>query len=156
MKVLIGAAGLLTCLAFTPNEVVVTTHARGTFEVTMAPQPTVDTASAATLGRMSIDKRFSGDLVGSSRGEMLTGMTTVSGSAGYVAIERVSGTLHGRRGSFILLHTGLMNRGTPSLAITVIPDSGTDELVGLSGTMTITITQGRHDYDFEYALPGSR
>ena len=135
---------------------VTTVRASGTFEVKLTPQPTDDKAEGGTtLGRMSIAKTFHGDLEGTSRGEMLTAGTGVKGSAGYVAVERVSGTLHGRTGSFILQHSGTMNRGAPQLTITVVPDSGTGQLSGLSGTMTITIADGKHSYDFEYALPGT-
>ena len=126
------------------------THAIGTFEVKLTPQTTDDKDTA--LGRMSIDKQFHGDIEGTSKGEMLTGMTSVKGSAGYVAIEKVSGTLQGKRGTFILQHTGTMNRGVPQLSITVVPDSGTDELAGLAGTMAIKITDGKHSYEFDYTL----
>jgi hypothetical protein len=103
---------------------------------------------------MSIDKQFHGDLQGTSKGQMLTAGTAVKGSAGYVAIERVNGTLRGRSGTFILQHTGTMTRGTPQLSVTVVPDSGTDQLVGLTGTMNIVIApDGKHSYDFAYALP---
>ena len=98
-------------------------HASGTFEVKLVPQ-TDDKNGDAALGRMTIDKQFHGDLEGTSKGQMLTGMTDVKGSAGYVAIEKVSGTLKGRTGTFILQHTGIMNRGVPQLTITVVPDSG--------------------------------
>ena len=128
------------------------THAAGTFDVKLAPQ--ADDGDA-TLGRLSIDKQFHGDLEGTSRGQMLTAGTDVEGSAGYVAIERVRGTLHGRRGTFALQHSGTMTRGAPSLTIHVVPDSGTEELAGLSGRMSITIAEGRHSYDFEYALGGA-
>lgn len=101
-----------------------------------------------------MDKRFHGDLEATSKGEMLTAGTSVEGSAGYVAIERVSGTLHGRRGTFVLQHSGTMTRGAPQLTITVVPDSGTNELVGLAGRMVITIADGKHSYDFEYTLAG--
>lgn len=126
-------------------------HAGGTFEVNLAPQASDDEADA-TLGRLSIDKQFHGDLEATSRGQMLTAGTEIEGSAGYVAIERVRGTLHGRRGTFALQHSGTMARGAPSLTIRVVPDSGTGELTGLSGSMSITIVEGRHSYDFEYAL----
>ena len=129
-----------------------TARATGTFEVTLAPQPADDYADGAALGRLSIDKTFHGDLEATSRGQMLTGMSSVKDSAGYVAIERVSGVLAGRRGTFILQHSGTMTRGAPSLAITVVPDSGTDQLTGLSGTMTINVAGGRHSYEFEYVL----
>ncbi|MGC2528061.1 MAG: DUF3224 domain-containing protein [Candidatus Acidiferrum sp.] len=135
-----------------------TAHATGTFEVKMTPQTTGpespdDTSKAGNIGRMSIDKQFRGDLQGTSKGQMLAASTAVKGSAGYVAIEEVSGTLHGRTGTFLLQHSGTMDRGAPHLIITVVPDSGTGQLVGLSGTMTIKIDAGKHSYDFEYALP---
>ena len=132
------------------KEGVMATHATGTFEVKLTPLETHEKDS--TLGRMSIDKLFHGDLEGTSKGEMLTGMTSVKGSAGYVAIEKVSGSLHGKRGSFIFQHTGTMTRGAPQLSITVVPDSGTGELVGLAGKMTIKIAEGKHSYEFEYSL----
>ncbi|MBI1739588.1 MAG: DUF3224 domain-containing protein [Candidatus Koribacter versatilis] len=128
-----------------------TTRASGTFEVKLVPQAT-DDSTDATLGRISIDKQFHGDLEATSKGEMLTAGTSVKGSAGYVAIERVSGTLHGRRGTFVLQHSGTVTRGTPQLTITVVPDSGAGELVGLAGKMTIKIADGKHSYDFEYTL----
>jgi hypothetical protein len=130
----------------------VANRASGTFEVKLTPQATADEASS--LGRMSIDKQFHGDLEGTSKGEMLSAMTAVQGSAGYVAIERVTGTLKGRRGTFVLQHSGLMDRGKPQLAITVVPDSGTDQLAGLTGTMKIDIADGKHSYVFEYTLAG--
>ena len=129
-------------------------HAAGTFEVKLQPQAS-EAGADATLGRLSIDKQFHGDLEGTSQGQMLTAGTDVEGSAGYVAIERVTGTLHGRRGSFALQHSGTMARGEPSLAIRVVPDSGAGELAGLSGSMSITIAGGKHSYDFEYALAGA-
>jgi len=129
-----------------------TTRASGAFEVKLTPQATDDKAESATLGRMAIDKRFHGDLEATSKGEMLTAGTGVEGSAGYVAIERVSGTLHSRRGAFVLQHSGTMTRGTPQLTVTVVPDSGTGQLVGLAGKMAINITDGKHSYDFEYAI----
>jgi len=130
-----------------------TTHATGTFEVKLTPQPPEDRADGSTLGRMSGDKQFHGDLEGTSKVQMLTAMTDVKGSAGYVAIERVTGTLHGHTGSFVLQHSGSSNRGATQLSITVVPDSGTGQLVGIAGKMTITITDGKHSYDFEYTLP---
>lgn len=127
-------------------------HARGTFEVKLTPQAD-ESAAGAGLGRMTLDKQFHGDLEAASRGQMLSAGTAVQGSAGYVALERVSGTLLGRAGTFVLQHHGLMNRGTPSLTITVVPDSGTGELTGISGTMSIEIADGLHSYDFEHTLP---
>jgi hypothetical protein len=132
------------------KEGVMATHAIGTFEVKLTPQATDEKDS--TLGRMSMDKQFHGDLEGTSRGEMLTGMTSVKGSAAYVAIEKLSGTLHGKRGTFILQHTGTMTRGASQLSVTVVPDSGTGELAGLAGKMTIKIADGKHSYEFEYTL----
>jgi hypothetical protein len=130
----------------------VTTPAKGTFEVKVIPLAE-DKSEGSTLGRMSIDKQFRGDLEGTSKGEMLSAGTSVKGSAGYVAIERVSGTLNGRKGTFVLQHTGTMNRGTPSLSVDVVPDSGTDQLSGITGTLTIIIADGKHSYEFEYSLP---
>lgn len=132
-----------------------TTRASGTFDVKLAPQPSTDSSADGGLGRMLIDKQFHGELEAASKGQMLAAGTDVKGSAGYVAIERVAGTLHGRRGGFMLQHHGIMARGAGQLTVTVIPDSGTDQLTGLSGTMTITITDGKHLYDFDYALAGS-
>ncbi len=129
------------------------THATGTFEINLTPQPPEDKAEGATLGRMSGEKLFHGDIEGTSKLQMLTAMTDVKGSAGYVAIERVTGTLRGRSGSFVLQHSGNSNRGATQLSITVVPDSGTGQLVGIAGKMTITITDGKHSYDFEYTLP---
>ena len=125
-----------------------TRHATGTFEVTVTPQPADDSA----VGRMSLDKQFSGDLVGTSKGIMLAMGTAVEGSAGYVAMEQVTGNLHGRSGSFALQHSGTMAHGAQQLSITVVPDSGTGELAGLSGQMAILISDGKHSYDFEYSL----
>jgi Protein of unknown function (DUF3224) len=130
----------------------VTVRALGTFEVKLVPQPAGDKPEDGTLGRMSIDKQFHGDLEATSKGEMLTAGTGVKGSAGYVAIEKVGGSLHGRSGAFVLQHSGTMTRGAPQLTITVVPDSGTGELVGLAGKMAINIVNGKHTYDFEYTL----
>ncbi|HEX4427183.1 MAG TPA: DUF3224 domain-containing protein [Terriglobales bacterium] len=130
-----------------------TIHASGPFEVKMVPQTPDGIFENATTGRMTIDKQFHGDLEGTSKGQMLTAMTETKGSAGYVAIERVTGTLKGLSGSFALQHTGTMNRGVPQLSVTVVPDSGTGQLVGLTGNMTINIVNGKHSYDFEYTLP---
>lgn len=126
-------------------------RAQGPFDVKLTPQP-VDEAAGSTLGRLTIDKRFHGDLEGTSQGQMLSAMTSVKGSAGYVAIERVTGILHGRSGSFVLQHTGVMNRGAGQLSVTVVPDSGTDALEGLTGTMAIIIAEGKHSYEFDYTL----
>lgn len=127
-------------------------HAKGTFEVKLEPKPLDDSAAEATLARMSIGKQFRGDLDTVGKGEMLSAGTSVKSSAGYVAIERISGTLHGRSGAFVLQHSGTMTRGTPELSVTVVPDSGTGELTGLAGRMTIDIAGGKHSYEFEYTL----
>ena len=104
---------------------------------------------------MSIGKQFHGDLEAVSKGEMLSAMTDVRGSAGYVAIERVTGSLHGRAGALVLQHAGTMTRGASQLMVSVVPDSATGQLAGLTGTMTIDIVDGGHFYDFTYALAES-
>lgn len=129
-----------------------TTRASGAFEVTLTPLVPNDNAAGATVGRMAIDKQIHGDLEATSKGEMLAVRSSVEGSAGYVAMEQVSGTLHGRTGTFVLQHSATMTRGTQQLSITVVPDSGTGQLVGLSGRMAIQIADGKHSYDFEYSL----
>jgi hypothetical protein len=131
------------------------TKAIGTFEVKVTPQASDDVPEGAALGRLSIDKQFHGDLEGTSVGTMLTAGSSRKDSAGYVAVERVTGSLHGRGGTFILQHNGTMNRGNPSLTIHVVPDSGMGDLTGLTGAMTIIIADGQHSYEFEYALPNS-
>ena len=131
-----------------------TKHASGTFEVKLSPQTPVDNIGDPSVARMSIDKQFRGDLEAVSRGEMLAVRTETEGSAGYVAMERVAGTLDGREGTFALQHSGTMTRGAPQLLITVVPDSGTGQLAGLSGRMKINIVGGKHSYDFEYTLAG--
>lgn len=122
---------------------------RGEFEVALTPRE----GAADGLGRMSIEKRYSGALDASARGEMLTASTAVDGSAGYVAVERVDGSLEGRAGTFVLQHSATMTRGVPQLSIGVVPDSGTGELVGLVGRMKIEITGGKHFYVLEYTIP---
>ena len=128
-------------------------HASGTFDVKITPQAQDENAGGAALGRMTLDKQFHGDLEGAGKGQMLAAGTAVKDSAGYVALEIVSGALRGRSGTFVLQHTGTMNRGTPQLAISVVPDSGTGQLVGLAGKMAITVASGKHSYEFEYTLP---
>ena len=127
-------------------------RASGTFEVKLAPQALADAQADPLLGRMAIDKQFQGDLAATSKGEMLAARTATEGSAGYVAIEKVTGTLAGKKGSFVLQHTGTMTRGAQHLEITVVPDSGTGELAGLTGTMSIRIEGGKHFYELVYAL----
>ena len=121
--------------------------ATGNFEVTLVPQ-----GGDAVLGRMTIDKQYHGDVSGTGKGEMLTAITEVQGSAGYVAIERVTGKVGLRSGSFVLQHSGTMNRGAQSLVISIVPDSGTDELKGIAGTLKIEIADGAHTYVLEYTL----
>ncbi len=124
--------------------------ATGTFEVKLTPQN--DNPDEPMLARLLIDKQFHGDLEAISKGQMLSAGTVVKGSAGYVAIEKVSGTLHGHKGTFILQHTGTMKRGEPGLIVTVVPDSGTGELTGLTGKMEIIIADGKHSYQFAYVM----
>ncbi|MBK7593744.1 MAG: DUF3224 domain-containing protein [Gemmatimonadetes bacterium] len=126
-------------------------HASGPFDVKLIPQQD-DPATAGPFGRMLLDKHFHGDLEGTSNGQMLAGRTAVAGSAAYVAMEAVTGSLHGRTGTFMLSHVGIMNRGAASLSVSVVPDSGTDELVGLSGTLQINIDAGKHSYHFDYTF----
>jgi hypothetical protein len=128
-------------------------HAEGTFEIKMSPQPAQDGVGDPTVGRMAIDKHFHGDLEGYGKGQMLAVGTAVDGSAGYVAMERVTGAVHGRHGSFALQHTGTMNRGAPQLSVTIVPDSGTEALSGIAGKLDIAITNGVHSYRLEYSLP---
>lgn len=126
---------------------------RGKFEVSMKPSESyAPSGNGLDMGRMSLDKTFEGDLDATSKGEMLSAMTAVKGSAGYVAIERVSGILSGKQGDFVLMHFGVMDRGANRLTLEVVPDSGTEELAGLSGAMQITIENGQHYYEFDYEL----
>ncbi|MEO7795239.1 MAG: DUF3224 domain-containing protein [Thermoanaerobaculia bacterium] len=127
--------------------------AKGAFDVKVAPVATTEYAGGTTLGRFALEKVFHGTLAGTGSGEMLTAGTAVPGSAGYVAIERVEGSLDGRKGTFVLQHSGSMAHGGQSLTITVVPDSGTGDLVGLAGTLTIEIEGKAHFYRFEYTLP---
>lgn len=128
--------------------------ATGPFDVKLNPEPASPAAEVAGLGRMSLDKQFHGPLQATSRGEMLAFRSATPGSAGYVAMETVRGTLDGREGSFVLQHNSTMNRGEPAQSITVVPDSGTGALAGLAGRMLIEIAPGgAHRYRFEYTLP---
>lgn len=124
--------------------------AKGRFDVKLQP------VESAAVGRMTIDKKFSGDLSAASQGEMLAHMSGVKGSAGYVAMEKVTGTLSGKTGSFVLQHSGTMAGGKQELRITVVPDSGTDGLTGIAGTMSIQIDGKDHFYEFNYTLPATR
>jgi hypothetical protein len=134
----------------TPKEARMTQHATGTFEVKLTPQD--DKSEDKSIGRMTIEKQWHGELEGASTGQMLTGGDVQTGSAGYVAIEKFTGALNGRKGSFILQHSATMTKGKGDLTIIVVPDSGTDELKGISGKLTIKIEGGKHSYDFEYAF----
>lgn len=131
----------------------VTHHAKGTFDVKVTPKPLDGLVADDALGRYTIDKQLHGDLEATSKGQMLTGMGTVKTSGGYVAIERVTGTLSGRSGSFLLQHGGTMSGGKQQLTITVVPDSGSGQLTGISGTFNINVVDGKHWYDFDYTLP---
>src|SRR2546421_2222553 len=125
-------------------------RATGTFEVKMTPQD--DKSDDKTLGRMTIEKQWHGDLEGTSTGQMLPGGDVTKGSAGYVAIEKFTGIVKGRKGSFILQHIATMTSGAGELTITVVPDSGTDQLKGISGKLGIKIENGKHFYEFDYSL----
>lgn len=127
-------------------------QARGEFDVTLTPQGEDGGTGDSIPSRLLIDKRFHGDLNAVSKGQMLAARTGVEGSAGYVALEKVSGTLGGRSGTFVLQHSGRMSRGDQQLTITVVPDSGTDELSGLRGDMKILMAEGKHSYEFEYSF----
>lgn len=155
--VMLAIAHPQTPSAMTTNAInkgsVVTRHATGTFDVKLNALTPHHQAETPPLSRMSIDKQFHGDIDATSKGEMLAAGTAVKGSAGYVAMERVTGKLQGHSGSFVLQHSGTMNRGSPQLSVTVVPDSGTDQLKGLAGKMTIKIEGEKHFYDFEYTLP---
>ena len=129
-------------------------HAKGAFDIKMTPMPADEYADGKALGRVAADKQYHGDLEGSGKGQMLTATGGVTGSAVYVATERVIGSLAGRRGTFLLAHRGVMNRGAQQLEVDVVPDSGTGELQGIAGKLAINVTpDGKHIYDFEYTLP---
>jgi hypothetical protein len=138
------------------KEGVVTNHAKGTFNVKVVPQPSDDPA-AGPFSRLFLDKQFDGDLEATSKGQMIaTQVTEVEGSGAYVALEHVTGTVGGRRGTFTLQHNGTMRNNVPTLIVTVVPDSATDQLKGLTGKMTIVIAGGTHSYDLEYTLDGAK
>jgi len=127
--------------------------AKGSFTVELKPQSKAVALDGVSLGRMSLTKELAGDIVGKSSGQMLTALTPTKGSAGYVAIERVSGTLHGKRGSFVLQHSGTMHEGQQTLSISIVPESGTDALIGIEGVFNIQVVEGNHNYELEYTLP---
>jgi hypothetical protein len=126
--------------------------ATGSFSVKLLPLVFEGQPEGSQLGRMSIDKTIAGDLVATTNGQMLSAFGGVKGSAGYVAIEQVDGVLQGRKGSFVLQHNGVMNRGVPGLQVTVVPDSGTGQLAGLAGEFKIIVADGQHSYEFHYTL----
>jgi hypothetical protein len=132
----------------------IVTTALGSFEVEMKRDSDDDLVEGTALGSRMVSKRFHGDLDGTSQGRMLTGMTRVDGSAGYVLIERVHGRVHGRSGTFLLQHSGILERGTPRQTIEVVPDSGSGELVGIRGRMTIQVSGDAHSYEFDYEIVG--
>ena len=136
----------------TQKEAPMTLRAAGPFDVKVTAQD--DKSDDPLLNRMTLDKQYHGDLEAVGKGQMLTAGTEVKGSGAYVAIEKVTGTLKGRKGSFVLQHMGTMAQSVPQLTITIVPDSGTDELKGISGKMIINIAAGKHSYDLEYTLPG--
>ncbi|WP_243287851.1 DUF3224 domain-containing protein [Geothrix terrae] len=160
MPLIQTSLALLFCLgpqapAIHPKEAHMTALATGSFDVKLVPLTEGVREGVWSPGRMSIDKRFKGDLEATSQGEMLAAGTEVQGSAGYTAIEQVRGTLRGRSGTFLLQHFAVMSRGVPGdWVVMVVPDSGTGDLKGLEGRMTILIEGGRHTYTLEYSLPG--
>jgi len=133
-----------------------TQHATGTFEVKMAPLDPAFKFDENPITRFSLDKHFHGDLDATSKGEMLAAGNPAQGSGGYVAMERISGTLQGRTGTFALQHSGTMDNGQYHLNVAVVPGSGTGQLTGLTGAMNIIIEAGKHSYDFAYTLPGTK
>jgi Protein of unknown function (DUF3224) len=146
-------AGPAPAQSQSPNqkEAPVSSPATGPFDVKVTPQD--DKSGDAALGRMTLDKQYHGDLEAAGKGQMLTAGTEVKGSGAYVAIERVTGALRGRAGSFVLQHSGTMTQGVLQLTITVVPDSGTAQLAGIAGKMNIIIAaDGKHSYDFEYTI----
>ena len=130
-----------------------TLHAEGSFDVKTTPLPPDDATTGTSIGRYALDKQFHGDLEATSKGEMLGAGDQAKGSAGYVAIEQVTGTLQSHTGSFALQHSGAMDNGSYKLSVAVVPGSGTGELAGIAGTMNITIASGKHSYSFDYTLP---
>ena len=130
-------------------------RASGSFDVSMQPLANSEVSADPMLGRFLLNKKFTGDLEASARGHMLSAGTGIKGSAAYVAIDQVTGALDGRKGSFVLQHSGSMKRGAPTLSVMVVPDSGTGELEGLTGTLSINIVEGKHFYDFLYSFPAS-
>lgn len=128
-------------------------HAEGTFEVKNFPLGSDEAINSTSIGRFGLDKQFHGDLEGVSKGEMLGAGNPATGTAGYVAIEQFTGTLNGHQGSFAMQHFGTMEENKFDLTVKVVPGSGTEDLIGIAGEMTITIANGKHSWKFDYALP---
>ena len=147
-----GQAPATTLLRKAP---IMTRHAEGTIDAKTAPVAADDVLAGTSIGRFSLVKQYHGDLEGPSKGEMIAAGDLAKGNAGYVAVEQVTGTLNGRSGSFALQHTGTMEGGAYKLTVTVVPGSGTGELAGIAGTLTILIEKGKHSYTFDYTLPAS-
>lgn len=131
-------------------------HAEGTFDVKNSPLDADDATNGTGIGRFGLDKEFHGDLEGTSKGEMLGAGNPATGTAGYVAIEQITGTLNGRTGSFALQHFGTMEDNSFDLVVKVVPGSGSGQLTGIAGTMTIAISSGKHSWKLDYALPASK
>lgn len=150
------AQNLAKSKAQEPKETtVIAHHAAGTFDVKATPVTPAGGAADNSISELSLDKQFHGALEATSKGAMLASGNPAKGAGGYVAMEKVTGTLDGRKGSFVLQHSGTMKGGAAELTVTVVPDSGTDELTGIDGKMTIQISAGKHSYDFEYTLPSA-
>jgi hypothetical protein len=128
-------------------------RATGPFDVSMKPASPPEKEGRTAIGRMVLDKQYFGELAATGKGEMLTAVTDTKGSAGYVAIERISGTLNGRKGSFVLQHNGTMRAGEQNLSTSIVPDSGTEQLAGISGTLAMKVVDGKHVYELNYVLP---
>ncbi|NHZ66399.1 DUF3224 domain-containing protein [Massilia genomosp. 1] len=157
MSLFRSSAAALSLLAVLPpvsaQASPVIARASGPFEITIIPAGVPEKEGRTVTARMALEKRYTGALAASGKGAMLTAVSDTRGSAAYVAIERVSGTLAGRKGGFVLQHAGTMRAGTSQATITIVPDSGTEELSGISGAMTLTVVDGKHFYALDYALP---
>jgi hypothetical protein len=153
MTHLSAAAGLFACAQLLVPASAAAERVSGAFDVSMTPAGAAEREGRTETGRMLLDKQYFGDLAASGKGQMLTAVTDTKGSAAYVAIERVSGTLKGRKGSFVIHHTGTMSGGAQQLSIRIVPDSGTGQLEGIAGTMAIRMEGRKHFYDVDYTLP---
>jgi hypothetical protein len=153
---IVHARSIATSKVQDSKETTVTVHhALGTFDVKVTPVTPAPGAAENPISELSLDKQFHGALEATSKGTMLASGNPAKGAGGYVAMEKVTGTLDGREGSFVLQHAGTMKGGTAEMSVTVVPDSGTDALTGIAGKMTIQISGGKHSYDFEYTLPAA-